>query len=417
MRKFFTTCRVGVINKGLTLTGILLIVGLPAFAQIDSLFTRSPRDTAQNVVVQDAIYNRPFITMGKTSTAVGGYVEGNTNYFSTDGVSEGFSMELRRFNIFLYSTIARRIKFLSELEFEHGTEEISLETALVDFEVNPAFNLRAGIIVAPIGAFNQKHDSPLWEFIERPLVVTQLIPSTLSEVGFGVYGKVYGRNKVFTYDAYLVNGLRDDIILSAEGRTFLSAGKNPEMFGEDNNGVPMFTGKVAFRHRRVGEIGLSYYGGTYNTFRREGIVLDAKRKLGIYALDFNTKVQKAVINGEFALVTINVPVTAGPAFGTRQQGGYVEVVYPVLSRTILNYEETVLNLNLRVESIDYNVGTFAETGLPVGDEIHAVVPGISLRPSANTVLRANYRYHWTNDLLQNPVSRTAGFQVGFASYF
>ena len=33
---------------------------------------------------QDAIYNRPFIGFGKTKTALGGYLEGNTNYFSED---------------------------------------------------------------------------------------------------------------------------------------------------------------------------------------------------------------------------------------------------------------------------------------------------------------------------------------------
>ena len=69
----------------------------------------------------DPIYDRPFIT-DFGNTAVGGYVEGNTNYFSEDGISEGFSMELRRFNIFLYSSIGSRISFFSELEFEHGTE-------------------------------------------------------------------------------------------------------------------------------------------------------------------------------------------------------------------------------------------------------------------------------------------------------
>ena len=191
-----------------TLLLILLLMGVQgsANAQIDSLFTRKQQDSTKTKVNQDAVYNRPFINLGKSSTAVGGYVEGNTNYFVTDGISEGFSMELRRFNIFLYSTIAKRIKFLSELEFEHGTEEIGLETAQLDFEISPALNLRTGILVAPIGAFNQKHDSPLWDFIERPLVVTQLIPSTLSEVGFGVYGKIYKPNKIFTYDFYVVNG-------------------------------------------------------------------------------------------------------------------------------------------------------------------------------------------------------------------
>jgi hypothetical protein len=136
-----------------------------------------PVDTA---MVQGGIYQRPFlVTAGRT--AVGGYAEGNANYFRTDGVSEGFSMELRRFNIFLFSSVGRRLRFISELEFEHGTEEIALETALVDFMVNPSLIFRAGILLPPVGAFNVNHDSPRYDFVERPLVATQVIPSTLSE--------------------------------------------------------------------------------------------------------------------------------------------------------------------------------------------------------------------------------------------
>ena len=368
-------------------------------------------------MVQDAIYNRPFIQLGRTTTAVGGYLEGNTNYFVTDGISEGFSMELRRFNIFLYSTIARRIKFLSELEFEHGTEEISLETAQLDFELNPAFNIRMGILVVPIGAFNQNHDSPKWEFVERPLVTTNIIPSTLSEIGFGFHGKIYSPQKVFTYDVYLVNGLQDGLLLNSEGRTFLPAGKDPGMFGEDNNGRPMLSTKLAFRHRKLGELGLSYYGGIYNTYKIDGVPVTSKKNLALYAVDFNTTMGRAVINGEFALVRLELPSALGPAFGNRQAGGYLEMVYTVLQKTALDYPKTALNANLRIEAVDYNIGRFDETGTRIHDDIRAIVPGISIRPSANTVIRANYRYHWTCDLLGNPPAKTGGFQVGFASYF
>ncbi|MFT5859139.1 MAG: hypothetical protein ACI865_001236, partial [Flavobacteriaceae bacterium] len=52
---------------------------------------------------------------------------------------------------------------LAELEFEHGTEEIALETALLDFELHSAFNFRAGIILPQIGMFNVNHDSPKWQ--------------------------------------------------------------------------------------------------------------------------------------------------------------------------------------------------------------------------------------------------------------
>ena len=149
---------------------------------------------------EDPIYDRPFISaFGGGRTAVGGYLEGNTNYFSEDGVSEGFSMELRRFNLFLYSAIGSRITFFSELEFEHGTEEISLEIALIDFEISPALILRGGIILPPLGTFNQNHDSPKWDFIDRPLVSTQIIPSTLSEVGFGVHGQFFSNTLTVGY--------------------------------------------------------------------------------------------------------------------------------------------------------------------------------------------------------------------------
>lgn len=405
-------------KKAVHLFCILVLSVFSVTAQTDTLIKRLQTDTSALRINQDAIYNRPFITVGKTNTALGGYVEGNTNYFSTDGVSEGFSMELRRFNIFLYSAIAKRIKFLSELEFEHGTEEISLETAQVDFEINPALNFKTGIILAPIGAFNQNHDSPRWEFIERPLVSTKIIPSTLSEVGFGVHGKLYAHNKVFSYEAYIVNGLRDEIILNAQGRTFLPSGKSPEMFGEDNNGTPMLTGKVGFKQRNFAEFGLSYYGGIYNTFKLEGAKIDDRRRLSIYALDFNTTLfKKAVINAEVAYVTVDVPESAGQFFGNQQIGFYAEVVYPIIKKNIFGYENTIVNINFRGEYIDYNKDTFKDTGSLIYDNVTAIVPGISIRPSSNTVLRMNYRHHWERDILGNPTVRTARFQFGLATYF
>src|SRR5262245_58082600 len=110
------------------------------------------------VTSQDAAFNRPFVYESKVS--LGGYVEGNTNYFTTYELSEGFSMELRRFNMFLYSRIHPKLRFLAEVEFEHGTEEISLETAQLDFTLHPAFNFRAGILLPQIGLVNANHDSP-----------------------------------------------------------------------------------------------------------------------------------------------------------------------------------------------------------------------------------------------------------------
>ncbi|MCH8014878.1 MAG: hypothetical protein IH823_08925, partial [Candidatus Dadabacteria bacterium] len=74
-------------------------------------------------------------------------------------------------------------------------------------------------------------------------------------------------------------------------------------------------------------------------------------------------------------------------------------------------------INLRGERIDYNMGTFKFSGDKIADDVTGIVGGLSFRPSANTVVRANYSYHWIVDNLGNPPARLAGFQFGIASYF
>ncbi|MEQ1854866.1 MAG: hypothetical protein ABL963_00250 [Longimicrobiales bacterium] len=365
---------------------------------------------------QDGIYARPFI--GAVSMAsIGGYVEGNTNWFVEDGVSEGFSMELRRFNVFLFSQISPRVRFLSELEFEHGTEEIALETALVDLQIRPELAVRAGIILPPLGYLNQNHDSPRWEFVERPLVATDVIPSTLSEVGGGVYGRLRAGQLTFTYDAYLTNGLTDGVVGNALGRTDIASGKSEEMFAEDNNGSPALSGRVAVRSLARGEVGVSYYGGYYNSFRVEGEDVDERRWLGITALDFGVSVGSAALRGELAYASVDVPDGLVELFGDAQWGGHVDVTVPVWQLRFAGYQDARVAASLRIEYVDYNVGTFASTGESIRDEVTAIVPGISLRPTPGTVVRANYRYHWTRDFAGNPTNRKAGFQLGFATYF
>ena len=382
----------------------VLALGTPVEAQVDS------------TLAQEGIYNRPFIG-SVSSTSVGGYLEGNTNYFVEDGITEGFSMELRRFNIFLYSAISPRVRFLSELEFEHGTEEIALETALVDFQVRQSLVLRAGIILPPIGYLNQNHDGPKWDFVDRPLVTTGIIPSTLSEVGAGIYGRGVSGGLILSYDVYMTNGLGETVVGNELGRTDIASGKSEEQFEEDNNGSPALSGRVGLRRPGFGEVGLSYYGGYYNSFRFEGEEVDDRRWLGIAALDFGGLIGPAAVRGELAYATIDVPAGMSELFGSRQWGVHLDVVAPVWHPQVKGYQNAVVALGLRLERVDYNRGTFTSTGQPIRDDVTAVVPSISFRPTPGTVFRANYRYHWTHDFVGNPTIRTAGFQLGFATYF
>ncbi|CAN5624741.1 hypothetical protein BH10BAC2_BH10BAC2_13260 [soil metagenome] len=390
-------------------------------AQIDtSLLRRIPKDTLIRTMNMDAVYNRPFIGVGKLPVSLGGYMEVNWQHLGTDGVSEGHQFQARRLSLFIASSISKRIKFLSEIEFEEGGKEIGIEFAAMDIELDPLLNLRGGIIMNPIGAFNQNHDGPKWEFTDRPIAMTQMLPATWSNAGFGLYGKKYSGDWMFGYELYLSGGFDNSIIANKENRTFLPASKeNPERFEESASGEPLVTGKIALRNNKVGELGLSYMGGIYNKYQDDGNQLDEKRRLDVLAIDFNTTIDqtKTFITGEWAWVHVDVPKTYSQQFGSKQKGGFIDIVQPVLKKKLFGWKDAILNFACRFEYVDWNVGTFKETGGNISDALWSIMPAISFRPTQQTVLRLNYRYLQQKDFLGNPPSKTAGFIFGISTYF
>lgn len=401
-------------------TLLLVTTFISAAGQIDStLLKRVDRDTTRLKMNMDAVYNRPFLSVGKLPVSLGGYVEANWQHMGTDGVTEGHQFQMRRLTLFLASSIYKRIKFLSEIEFEGGTKEINIEFASVDIEFHPLLNARGGIVMNPIGAFNQNHDGPKWEFIDRPISATQLLPATWSNVGFGLFGKQYKDKWVYGYEAYLTNGFDDTIISNSENKTFLPATKqNRDRFEESFNGEPLVTLKTALRHQDIGELGLSWMGGVYNKFESDGLVFDKKRRVDTWAVDFNRTFRKgAYLYFEMAYVKVDVPSTYTQQYGSQQWGAFIDYVQPSFTGSVFGFERSVLYVSTRLEFVDWNAGQFAETGGNIAEHVLSMTLGLSWRPHPQTVIRLNYRQQSVTDLFGNPPSKTAGFQLGFSSYF
>lgn len=272
----------------------------------------------------------------------------------------------------------------------------------------------------PIGGFNQNHDGPKWEFVERPDVAVRMLPATWSNPGFGLYGKSYSKDWVFGYEVYLTNGFDEQIIDNEENKTFLPATKsNEDRFEESSNGKPLYNGKIAIKKMNIGEIGFSYMGGVYNKFENDGIVIDKQRWLHVFAIDINTTINKTKTNiiGEFVVNWIDVPETYTQQYGNKQRGAFLDIVQPILQKEILDWRNATLNAAIRFDYVDWNIGSFNEMGSNIGDDIVAITPAISFRPSNQTVLRLNYRYQWQTDILNNPPSKTSSWYFGFSTYF
>lgn len=397
-----------------------MLYTLRSNAQTEMEHNDSIVDAAKIKLNMDAVYDRPFLKYDKIPLAIGGYVEANTQYAATDGITEGLSFQMRRTTLFFSSSIARKTKFLSEIEFEDGTKEINIEFAALDIQFHPLYNFRGGIVMNPIGAFNQNHDGPRWEFVDRPIAATRLLPATFSNVGFGFYGKMYKPGFVWGYEVYLTNGFNENIINNGENKTFLPATKlDRDRFEESFNGEPLYNLKTTFRYKKLGELGLSYMGGVYNKFRDDGLVVDKKRRTDICAVDFNTILTKTntTINAEFAWIFVDVPITYTQQYGNKQYGGFIDFVQPIFKRRLLGFENASFNAAIRLEYVDWNVGRFRETLSVITDEVLSFIPALSFRISQQTVIRLNYRYEWQKDILNNPAVRTAAIQFGISSYF
>lgn len=368
----------------------------------------------------DAVFSRPSLSFEKVPVALGGYLEANTMHRIEEGITDGLSFQARRLTIFMAASISERIKFLTEIEFEDGGKEIAIEFAALDVAFHPMFNFRGGIVMNPIGAFNENHDGPKWEFVERPDVAVNMLAATQSNAGFGVYGKTYSGNWIFGYEAYLTNGFNSKIISNEEDKTYLPAYKDGDnLFEENFSGKAMFSGKLAIKNRKIGELGLSYMGGAYNKFEEDGLSVEDKARVNVFAIDWNTTIQttNTYIVGEAAFVKVETPESYTPQYGNKQHGFFIDVVQAVYKNKIFEWEDATFNLAARFDYVDWNVGKFKETDTNIGDQLLAVTPGISFRPTPKTVFRINYRYQWQKDIFNNPAERAATWYMGFSSYF
>lgn len=383
-------------------------------------FLTAQEDDKGNLMNMDAVLTRPTLGSHNAPVSLGGYLEANSYHRTEEGISDGLSFQARRLTLFMAASISERIKFLSEIEFEDGGREIEIEFAAMDVAFHPLLNFRGGIVMNPIGAFNENHDGPKWEFVERPDVAVNLLAATLSSAGFGVYGKTNLDNWIFGYEAYLTNGLNSKIISNEENKTFLPAAKeDPNRFMENTSGEAMFTGKLAVKNRNIGELGVSYMGGTYNKYEDDGEEIEKKAGFHAFAIDWNTTLNKTgtYIVGEAAWIHIETPDTYTQQYGNKQFGVFMDVVQPIYKTKIFEWEEATLNLAARIDYVDWNIGRFKETNTKIGHDLIAITPAISFRPTQKTVFRINYRYEWQRDIINNPAERAATWYAGFSTYF
>lgn len=274
-----------------------------------------------------------------SGVSLGGYGEMLYQNFDSDredGTPSGRTDELDLLRAVFYFgyKFDDRFLFNSEIEFEHASTEedgaVSVEFAYLDYLWREAANVRAGLVLLPMGLTNELHEPTVFSSSLRPETERRIIPSTWRENGVGLFGDV----GPITYRAYLVNGL-DASGFSATG---LRDGRQngSEASAEDLGWV----GRIDY----VGRPGLTAGGSAYFGQAGQGLVdgmgraVDAgtsiieahvdwrRRGLRLRALAARARVRDA------ARLDAALGLTGAASVGERMVGSYVEAGFDVLAR-------------------------------------------------------------------------------------
>jgi len=238
--------------------------------------------------------------------------------------------DLHRFVLMVGHSFSDRIKFWSEVEVEHafveGEEEsgeVAIEQAYIDLAINRRFNVRAGMVLTPIGILNERHEPPTFHGVERTFVDTVIIPTTWRDVGVGAFGDL-GRG--FSYKTYLMPGLDATGFTADEG---IAEGRQQGSHADASD--PAITGRVEYRTHGLTAGGSFWYGGAGFGLARLDIETP---EVGIASFDARYRRGRHELRGQYSVVTIegagdlNRALRAqsgiGPNIASRLLGAYGE---------------------------------------------------------------------------------------------
>jgi hypothetical protein len=328
-------------------------------------------------------------------TAVGGYGE-----LTLNAPSNGPAIvDLRRFVLFVGHNFTDRIRFYSEVEVEHAVAssedpgEIEIEQAYLDGLVSRWVNLRAGLILMPVGIINIYHEPPTFNGVDRPLVDTLIIPSTWREPGLGIFGELATG---LAYQLYLINGF------NANGFTAEAAVADGHQEGmlaaaRDFGAV----GRLSYEPILATVFGASGYYATSGNSLRSTV---GSVPVGMFELDARTRYQGFTARAELAMLFIGdtaalntaleaaEPTTSLPV-AKRSQGGYLEAGYDLMRLIAPSIDHSVTLFG----RYDY-ANTQASVVAPrVADQTlirHIFTAGLVYRPIPHIALKGDYRRHW-----------------------
>ena len=340
-----------------------------------------------------------------SGVSIGGYGEFLYENFSGERENDTPSGAVDQFDalraiLYFGYKFSDRLIFNSELEWEHGSTgqggEASIEFAYLDYIFSPAFGVRAGLLLSPMGFINELHEPPIFLGTTRPLVESVIIPTTWRSNGAGVFGQA----GPLAYRAYLITS--PDAVGGGTSRAggFGAGGlrggrqKGAREMAEDFGGVA----RVDF----VGVPGVTVGGSAFLGNTAQGRKLASGEEVGgrltIWEGHAEYRARGLDLRGLYAVATLDEvaelnelrKLAGNASIGERLVGGYVQGGYDVLNFVDTEHQLVPYARWERVNTQDRVPTGF--TANPANDR-RVLSLGAMWKPIPAVSVKADYQLH------------------------
>jgi uncharacterized coiled-coil protein SlyX len=330
--------------------------------------------------------------------SIGGYGEAIYRNFAAhrqDGSPSGADdrVDLTRVVLYFGYKFDERFLFNSEIEYAHAVAasdksgEVEVEFAYLDYRHRRPFNLRAGLLLIPMGIVNELHEPPVFLGALRPDVEQLLIPSTWRELGLGAYGDA----GPVAYRLYLVNGLSSagfDATGIREGRQegSLALARNWAVTGRAD--VTSLPGAVLGVSFFTGDSGQGRRTPSGRGFSGRTTVVDLHGEWRWRGVDLRALWVDSRVSDAAAINEAN-GFSGEESVGSRQKGWYVQGGFDVLAGRAGG--RASLTPFLRYEEYDTQASVPEGFARNPENDVNVCTVGAVFKPIANIAIKADWQ--------------------------
>lgn len=359
-------------------------------------------------------------TSGK-NLSIGGY--GEVNFykpFEDNTISNG-TLDVQRFVMMLGYKFSDRAQVIAEIEYEH-VNEVFVEQAFFQYRVNDYLNVRAGLMLIPMGLVNEFHEPTTFNGVTRPHLDKYIVPTTWREIGAGITGRVQSAS--LKYQLYITNGFNGyDGSANFSGKSGLRGGR--QKGAKSFMSSPTFSTKLDYYGLPHLKIGAAAYIGNSQSSAYNGIS-DGDQNLidfadstvvGIKMFGVNAiyTIKGVQLRGQYVYTGISNTVAYNASTGSDlanvMDGYYAELSYNIFYSTNI---KTSLTPFLRYEKYYTHKKVDTEIVQNLAYNRTDITMGLGYKFTPGLGVKADYQFYKNED----PTTNGSGqFNMGLAFWF